>query len=127
MRKVFLLLFVTISTLLAATASFAGAIGDRTSSPYLYCSGILSNGEIVQVDIRIWSFPTQLTGTITVGDISEPTRINFSYDLISTSQSRPLKFQALTNLVRGKPYSGDIQVRFLADDKLAYGELTCNR
>lgn len=119
---------VICSVLLAlSSTSFAGAVGDRESSPFLDCAGVLNNGETIRLEIRSWSFPFQLTGTVTVADVSEPTRIDYSNQGITTSQSRPLKFIATTNIVRGQIFAGTIKVKSLVNGKVASAVVTCNR
>ncbi len=125
--KSIITVLVTLVTM--SFSAYAGAPGDNLSDPYALCSGVLSNQQPVQVEIRSWSFPFRLTGTVTIGNISEPIGINHSSGAsrLSSRQSRPVRIAADIQLQRDnqRNLAGTIQVVHLGNNSSLSGSLNC--
>lgn len=122
-----------IIVLAAVTAlslvAHAGAPGDSTSDPYALCTGVLSNQQTVQVEIRSWSFPFRLTGSVLLGNVTEPIGIQYSSGAsrLSSRQSRPARLAADVQLQRNSQRNlvGTIQVVQLGNNTRLTGTLNC--
>ena len=118
---------ISILTLIS-TIALAGANGDRESSPFAMCTSTLNNNKNLVLEMRSWSFPFQLTGTVFYEGQQEPVGFNVSggrnYML---RQTRPLRFEVAGNLMRDSwsgEVSGEISVTELPSRKTYYGSVT---
>jgi hypothetical protein len=125
--KSIITVFVALATM--SLTAYAGAPGDSNSDPYALCSGVLTNQQTVQVEIRSWSFPFRLTGSVLLGNISEPVGINHSSGAsrLSSRQSRPVRLAADIQLQRDsqRNLAGTIEVVLLGSNSRLSGVLNC--
>lgn len=120
---------LAIVLMLVSQAVFAGDLGDRESRPYIQCEGVSVEGHNINVDIRLWNFPTQLTGTVRVNKIAEPIGIQFSSTTISAKQSFPRSFKVAMNIARShstdRHLNGVIAIQSLSSSKTITADLAC--
>lgn len=118
---------ILAALLIGNNYAFAGAQGDRQSRLYASCVGEMSNRLPVELEVRMFNFPTQLVGTVTHNGRAEAVGIDFNRSGMSIRQSRPRHIDIQSVLTRQNDYilEGQINIYERASGKSLVGTLHC--